>query len=465
MDRPMQVRNDPRSGAGVGEHEELKRIGDMLVAQATPGEQMEVTLSRGASTIVRVHDGEVESLTSSGSTGAGIRVIRDGRLGFAHCGSLDADVLADTLAEARDNTRFAEPDDDQCIAEPDGVAIVAQELWSDDVIAFPVAEKVAMALGLERRVIGTDPRVTSARVTTYGDGWGQNALVSTAGIRVGSEATSCSIGTQPLARDGEETQIGWGADAARVPAALDLDRVVTDAVQRATKLLGATKPASARVPVVLEPRLALTLLGIVAAMLSAEAVQKGRSPFADRVGDQIASPLVNLLDDPTRSVSLAAEENDGEGLACRANPLILGGVLQRFLFDATTARRGGTASTGSAVRSARGLPVPGPQLLVVEPGTTPAAELLRDIELGLAVESFAGLHSGVNPTSGDFSVGADGIMIRNGELAEPVRELTLASTLQRLLLGVIAVGDDFEWMPSGNASPSICIEDVSISGT
>ncbi len=200
-------------------------------------------------------------------------------------------------------------------------------------------------------------------------------------------------------------------------------------------------------------------------MLSAEAVQKGRSPFADRLGDQIASPLVNLVDDPTRSESLAAEENDGEGLACRANPLMIGGVLQRFLFDATTARRGGTASTGSAVRSARGLPVPGPQLLVVEPGTTPAAELVRGVELGLAVESFAGLHSGVNPTSGDFSVGADGIMIRNGELAEPVRELTLASTLQRLLLGVTSVGDDFEWMPSGNASPSICIEDVSISGT
>jgi PmbA protein len=200
-------------------------------------------------------------------------------------------------------------------------------------------------------------------------------------------------------------------------------------------------------------------------MLSAESVQKGRSPFADRLGERIASPLVELIDDPTRSASLAAEEHDGEGLACRANPLLAAGVLQGFLYDATTARRGGTASTGSAVRSARGLPTPGPQLLVLEPGTTPAEQLRRGLPLALAVESFSGLHSGVNPVSGDFSVGAEGVMIRDGELAEPVRELTLASTLQRLLLGVVAVGDDFEWLPSGNGAATLCIEDVSVSGT
>jgi PmbA protein len=462
---PADHEIDPRAAAAVGEHEELKRLGDRLVAEAAPGEQIEVTLSRGASTVVRVHDGDVESLTSAGSAGAGIRVIRDGRLGFAHCGSLDLDLLADTLAEARDNTRFAEPDEHQSIADPDGVDIVPQHLWHDEVISFGVHDKVALALELERRVTGTDPRVDSARVTTYGDGWGQNALVSTAGIRVGSEATSCSVGTQPLARDGDETQIGWGSDAARVPSQLDLERVATEALERATKLLGAIKPPSARLPVVLEPRLAITLMGIVAGMLSAESVQKGRSPFADRLGERIASPLVELVDDPTRSASLAAEEHDGEGLACRPNPLLASGVLQGFLYDATTARRGGTASTGSAVRSARGLPTPGPQLLVLEPGTTPIELLRRDLPLALAVESFSGLHSGVNPVSGDFSVGAEGLMIRDGELAEPVRELTLASTLQRLLRGVVAVGDDFEWLPSGNGAATVCIEDVSISGT
>lgn len=458
-------RTDQQAEPTIGPLEELKRLGDALVSDARAGEQVEVTLSRGAATVVRVHGGEVESLTSSGSAGAGVRVIRDGRLGFAHCGSLDPEVLAETLAEARDNTRFAEPDASQSIAEPDGVPIVPQGHWFDEVIAFPVGEKVALALDLERRVTSSDPRVTDARVTTYADGWGQNSLVSTAGIRVGSEGTSCSIGTQPMARDGEETQIGWGSDSARDPARLDVEGTVSDAVERATKLLGAGKPASARLPIVLEPRLAITLMGIVGSMLSAEVVQKGRSPFADRLGDPIGSPLLNLVDDPTRSESLASEEHDGEGLACRCNPLLTAGILQGFLYDATTARRGATTSTASAVRSARGLPTPGPQVLVLEPGTESVRRLTERIPVVLAVESFSGLHSGVNPISGDFSVGADGLMIRDGETAEPVRELTLASTLQRLLLGVVGVADDFEWLPSGWGAPTIVIEDVSISGS
>lgn len=456
--------HDPRRAAAIGGLDGLLAIAESVLGDAGPGEQVEVMVSRGASTSVRVHDGEVESLTSAGSTGAGVRVIRDGRVGFAHCGSLDADVLAEALAEARDNCRFAEPDEAHGLAEPDGVEVVRQEMWHDEVVALPVEEKVALALDLEARVVGTDPRVSSARTTAYGDGWGQNALVSTAGIRVASEGTSCSIGTQPLARDGGETQIGWASDAARVPADLDLAGVASDALERATKLLGATKPASGRMTVVLEPRLAVTLLGIVAGMLSAEAVQKGRSPFADRLGEPIASGLVGLVDDPTRSESLGADEFDGEGLACRPNPLVVGGVLQRFLYDTTTARRGATTSTASALRGARSMPSPGPQLLVMEPGSTPAEELLDGIGLGIAVESFAGLHSGVNPTSGDFSVGADGLMIRDGELAEPVRELTVASTLQRLLMGVSAVGADFEWLPSGLGACSMRIDDVSVSG-
>lgn len=449
----------------IGPVEELLAIADALVGRAAVGEQIEVMVGRGASTTVRVHDGEVESLTSAGSTGAGVRVIREGSVGFAHCGSLDADVLDDTLAEARDNCRFAEPDDHNGLAEPDGLPVVRQQLWHDAVVALPVAEKVEIALDLERRTLGLDPRVSAARTTAYSDGWGQSALVSTAGIRVASAGTSCSLGTQPLAREGDQTQIGYGSDAARTPAELDLDRAAGEAVERATKLLGAVKPASARMSLLLEPRLAITLLGIVAAMTSAEAVQKGRSPFADRLGQPIAAGRVGLTDDPTRSESLGAEEFDGEGLACRANPLIVDGVLDRFLYDSTTARRAGLASTGSAVRSLRGLPGPGPQLLVMDTGDTTAADLLAGIELGLAVESFTGLHSGVNPTSGDFSVGGNGRMIRQGELAEPVQELTMASTLQRLLMDVTAVGSDFEWLPSGSGAASLRIDGVSVSGT
>ena len=444
--------------------DDLLQLARSVVDLADPGDQVEVLVSRATSTSVRVYEGRVESLTSADSSGAGVRVIRDGRLGFAHCGSLDPAVLRDTLDEARDNCGFGEPDEFNALAEPDGVAVVPRDAWSEPVLANPVDAKVEMALELERRVLGIDPRVVGARSTSFGDAWGESAIVSTAGVAAVDRGASCSIATQPLARDGDETQTGFAHDAGRDPASLDLDRVAHEAVEKATRLLGATKPPSGRLTIVLEPRLALTLLGIVSGTLAGDVVLKGRSPFADRVGEQIASSVLTLVDDPTRPESLGSEEIDGEGLACRRNELIIDGVLKGFLRDSYTGRRSGLGSTGSAVRGTRSMPGAGAQLLVMSPGTRTLDELIRSIDNGLLVNSFTGMHSGVNAVSGDFSVGADGLMIRDGAVAEPVRELTLASTLQRLLLDVTELGSDLEWLTSGHAACSMVIPDVSVSG-
>lgn len=445
--------------------EDLAALARQLIDAAQPGEQMEVVLGRSTSTSVKVYGGDVESFTSAGSNGAGVRVVRDGRQGFAHCGSVDMEVLVETLAEARDNLQFSERDEWLAVAEPDGVEPVVQNGWSDAVVDFPTEDKIRLALELEAQVCGIDPRVANARSTGFSDGWGATVVASTNGVLIGERGASCSVSTQPLARDGDETQSGWAADATRDPAELDLERVAAEAVERAVRLLGATKPPSMRTTMLLDPRLALTLVGLVAGMLSAEAVIKGRSPFADRVGERIASPLLTLVDDPTRTESLAAETWDGEGLACRPTPLLLDGTLQGFLHNSYTARRSGTVSTGSAVRGVRSLAGAGPQLLVVSPGERSFDALVASIDDGVLVTSFSGLHSGVNPVSGDFSVGADGLRIRNGVIAEPVREMTVASTMQRLLLDIREVGGDFEWVQRGSGACSLVIDDVAISGS
>lgn len=477
------------SGRDDSYADDLFVLAERIVASAEGDEQIEVVLGRGASTTVRVYRGEVESLTSADGSGAGVRVIRDGRVGFAHCGTIDENVLAETLADARDNLRFAEPDEHNVLARPDGVAAVPQDTWSPQVLALPTDSKIAFALDLEDRVLNGDPRIVNARSTIFSDGWGESVIVSTAGIRVAERSSSVSMGTQPLSESDGETQIGFGHGVWADPADIDVAKVAAEAVERAVRLLGASKPASSRMPIVLEPRLAMTLMGIVSGMLSGDTVSRGRSPFADRLGELVASPLLTLIDDPTRSASLGAAEYDGEGLACRPNPLIVDGVIDRFLYDTYTAHRVGTTSTASAVRGTRSMPGVGAQLLVMgspessdasakgsTDGTTDSVDVdarnteLRDhmigqVGSGLYVNSFAGLHSGVNAVSGDFSVGADGLMLRNGELAEPVRELTVASTIQRLLQNIVTVGSDFEWLASGDGAVSLVIDDVSISGT
>lgn len=443
----------------------LLDIASGIAAGANPGEQVEVYAARSRDTAVRAFDGEIESLSQAEDEGVGIRVIIDHRQGFAWAGSLDPDVIAETLQEARDNAAFATPDEFLALADPDGVPAAELDLWSDELAEFPTERKVELAIELEKRVRSGDPRIRQVPNASYGDASLEAAVASSNGIATSYRRTGCSVSAYALAGDGDETMSGGGYSVGRSPSQLDLERAGSDAIMRATRLLGAKKPDSARVTVVFDPEIASDVLSILAGTLNGEAVLKGRSLFADRVGEDVSVPTLTLVDDPTNPLAYAAAAYDSEGLACRRNVLIENGVLQGFLYDSYAGRRAGKASTGSAVRGGfKSGPGPGARAISINPGALSQAEILRQVGTGLFVQSVTGLHSGVNPVSGDFSVGAEGLMIRDGALAEPVREITIASTLQRMLKEVVAVGNDIEWLPGIAAGMTLAIADISMSG-
>lgn len=444
---------------------ELLDLATRIAGAAGAGEEVEVFVGRGRSTTVRAYDGDVESSTSAESFGVGVRVVRDHRVGFASAGTLDEQVVAEVLADARDNAVYAERDEWAGVASPDGVGSVPIDLWRPALAELPMAAKVDLALELEAAVRARDPRITGVRSAAYGDSVGEAAVATSTGIGVWSRATGCHLSALALAAQDGEVQTGAGSSVGREPSELSVDEAAGDAVDRATRLLGARKISSRRIPLVLEPRMAATVLGIVAGTLTGGPVVRGRSPFADRVGEPIASPLLTLVDDPTDTRSLAADSHDGEGLATRRNVLLDGGVLGGFLLDTYTGRRLGRPSTGSAVRGARSTPAAGVQAMAVEPGESTLEELLARYDGAVLVQSMTGVHSGVNAVSGDFSVGVEGMLVRGGEPSEPVREVTVASTLQRLLLDVVAVGSDLEWLPSGSGVPTLVVGEVALSGT
>ncbi len=443
---------------------DLLELAERVAVMARPGEQIEAYVSQGTTTQVKAYEGEVESLTSASAAGIGIRVVADHRQGFAHAASFDPEVVAETLADARDNATFGEPDEWFGLAEPDGVEPIDQDLWREELASFRTADKVELALALERAVQGRDPRVRGVRSAIYADAASQGAVATSTGVRAWGRGTSCWLSVAALATDGDETKMGGGIDVGRQPLDLDVEVAASDAVERAVRMFGARPVPSQRLSIVLEPRVAASIVALAGGTLTGERMLKGRSPFADRLGEAVAVPTFSLVDDPTEPASLAADSHDGEGLACRPNALIVDGVLQQFLHNAYTGRRAGVASTGSAVRGYRSTPGVGCQALAVAPGAGTHDQLVSQVELGLLVDSMSGFHSGVNAVSGDFSVGAEGRMIRGGEVCEPVREVTIASTLQRLLLGIEAVGADREWLPSGMGSVTLVIGDVALSG-
>ena len=448
---------------------ELQAVADRVVGQAKPGEQVEAFVTRGGDTDVRIYQGAVEHFVSAQSEGVGIRVISEGRTGFAYAGTLDESAIAEVLAEARDNVQFGEPDEYSALAEPDGVAVTEQSLWSDALADYPTDDKIDLAKQLEKLASGQDPRV---RVddSNYADGHGESAVASTTGIRMSGRENGCYVSVSTLADDGEgddaETQTGFGFSIGRSPHEFDLDKAAREASDRATRLLGATKPASKRTTVVLDPMVTAQFLGVISSTLNGEAVVKGRSLFAERLGDEVAASHVTLIDDPTNPKAYSATDVDGEGLAARRNVLIQDGVLQQFVHNSYSARRAGTVSTGNATRGGfAGTPGVGCLAMSLVPGTRSQAELISDVDDGLLVQSVQGLHSGVNPISGDFSTGAAGLLIANGEVGAPVREFTIASTLQRMLLDIVEIGGDLDWLPMRASGMSLVIRDITLSGT
>jgi PmbA protein len=416
---------------------------------------------------VRVHGGAVESLTAATQSGFGVRAWIGGRVGYAYGTDLSAAGVTAIAARAAEIAALADPDEFAAAPEPAAVEPLAG-LSDPSLVTFSPDRIAELALLVERTALATDSRVVGVEGAVYADAAERVAISSSTGVAGEYEASSCFTYVQALAegKGGRETGLGFGL--ARGPQGLDPEAVGREGGERAVAMIGAVKPASRACPVVLDPTVAASFAGLIGGGLAADAVQRGRSPFAGRLGEELAGSALVLSDDGRDPEGPASAPFDGEGLPRRRTPLIAGGRLEAYLYDTYTGRRGEAASTGNGSRSGyRSRPSVSASNLVVGAGSHSFAELLGEAGEGVYVTDVAGLHSGVNPVTGVFSVGASGRAIRGGELAEPVREFTIASDLVSMLGAVRAAGAEARWVPFGGSvrTPPLLIGEMTVSGS
>ena len=448
---------------------ELSSVAQRAVAaaQAAGAGEAEAYAARDSGREVRVHGGEVESLTAATQTGIGVRAWIGHRVGYAY--GTDLSEAGVTEIAARAAAAAAVADEDEFAAPPAPAEVEAIAGLSDASIASSSADEVAaLALTVERTALAADPRIAGVEQAVYADSSDQVSIASSTGVAGEYEASSCFAYLQALAEGdgGRETGLGFGL--ARGPAGLDPEAIGAEGAERALAMIGAGKPESRSCPAVLDPTVAASFAGLIGGALSARAVQRGRSPFAGRLGEEIASSALALHDDGRDPEGAASAPFDGEGVPRRRTPLIEGGGLRAYLYDTYTGNREGGSSTGSAARAGyRSLPSVSPSNLVVAPGDLALDGLLNEAGEGVYVTDVAGLHSGVNPVTGVFSVGASGRTIRGGELAEPVREFTIAGDLVALLRAVRAAGSESRWVPFGGSvkTPPLLIGEIAVSGS
>jgi PmbA protein len=423
----------------------------------------DVLVAEGSEFSVTVRKGEVETLTEAGSKALGIRVFVGRRTATSHTSDFSWPTLQRLVEETVGMARAT--GEDQAAGLPDEVVpaeTIELGMYDESALALPTPERIERARRAEAVALDT-PGIVNSQGASWGQGEGRMVLANTSGFLGGYRTTSVSLSVVPQAeRDGQLERDYWytaGRGLCDLESPEDVGRT---AAERTLRRLGARQVKTAEVPVVFDPDSAAELLGTLFSAMSGYAVFRSATFLRDQLGQQVASPLLTVIDDGRRPRGLGSRPFDGEGLPTRRNVPLERGVLRHFLCDSYSARKIGARPTGSARRGVSGGPSVGAGNLYFEPGNSSPAEILAGVERGLYVTDLIGF--GVNVVTGDYSQGAVGHWIEKGRLVHPVHEVTIAGNLKQMLLDVDAVGNDLVFRGS-SAAPTIRIRKMTLSGS
>lgn len=448
------------------ERREMEDIAQAAVREALEqgATDAECTIAQGDEFSVNVRKGEVESLKEAGSRAAGIRVLIGKRTASSYTSDLSPEGIQSMIRAALEIVEIAS--DDPYTGLPDdsefGYIEGDLELYHDDVARLSTEEKIARAREAEAVALGVDPRINNSEGASFDSYVGLRVFANSRGFVHSYRTSNCSLSMVPVARQDGAMERDYWMTSARSAARLEApDYVGRKAAERVLRRLGARKVATQKAPVIFEPRVARSLLDHVFDAVNGGAVYRNASFLAGKLGEKVAAEHVTIIDDGTIPGLFGASPCDDEGVPSRRSVVMDKGVLSSYLLNVYSARRLGLKTTGNASRGVSGNAGVGHGTLYLEPGRRTPQELIASVRNGLYVTELIGF--GVNTVTGDYSRGAVGLWIENGELAYPVSEVTIASTLQEILLGIEEIASDLEFR-GAIASPTLLIREMTISG-
>ncbi|NLN87534.1 MAG: TldD/PmbA family protein [Syntrophomonadaceae bacterium] len=427
----------------------------------TSGRSGEAFLMHNRELSIEVSSGKVETLKEAEQTGLGIRVFAGGRVGFAYTTDLSGPAVVQTAQEATRITEFSFPDPYNGL--PEGRQVYpAMRIRDDDIHSLPLEAKIEMARQVEREARSCHPSIQIIDRAGYEEHETSILIMNSNDLYAFGQANYCGLHVSLAAVTPEETQSGFAYSLQRKAESLDSRKVAKEAADRALRRLQARTIPSQVLPCVIDSQVTARFLGLLSSSIQADNVLKGKSMLAGRMGEVVASPLLTMVDDATYELGVAGFPFDGEGVASTRTMVVEKGRLTGFLYDSYTAMKAGFVSTGNAVRSFRSLPAVGSTSLMVAPGPHQLPALWEGLDKGLYITDIMGMHT-ANTITGDFSLGAAGLLIEDGRLTYPVRGITIAGNLLELLRKVDGVGGDWRFYGS-KIAPSLRCSSLNIAG-
>ncbi len=439
---------------------------DLLVKAKNRGATgVDLLIVEDESFSVQVRMRGVETVKNSQGKRLGLRVCLDRRSATTSTSDFSPESVSQLLDEAM--AMAAATAEDPCGGLPEPEALAADlpelDLWDGEAGALPVPDRIGLATVAEAAALDADPRIKNSEGAEFGNDEARVLLANSHGFCGEYRRSSVGLSVTPVAsQDGQMQRDSWYTVSRRLRELQGAEAVGREAARRALRRLGGRKVSTQRVPVVFDPDIAAGLLRSLCGAVSGSAIYRDASFLAGKLGEQIASPLLTVVDDGRMPGGLGSRPFDGEGVPTRRTVVIREGKLSSYLLDTYTGRKLGMASTGNASRALSQPPSVGPTNLSILPGPHPPEEIIRSVTRGLYITELIGF--GVNLVTGDYSRGAVGLWIENGELAYPVDEITIAGNLKEMLRQIEMIGSDLEWRGTV-ASPTLKIAEMTVAGS
>ncbi|MCI0349329.1 MAG: metallopeptidase TldD-related protein [Acidobacteriales bacterium] len=459
----MTVQAEARSDVGAELRETASDLVKKAVARGATAAEVVVRDGSEFSTVVRL--GDVETLKESGSKAAGMRVFMGKRAASTYTSDLSATGLEQMLSSALSLARVTSEDPYAGLPDASELGSLSADLdlYYDDVYSLSSADRIDYARRAERAALDYDARITNSEGGSFEAATGTKVLANSLGFVGEYRRSYCSVASIPIAQaeEGSMQRDYWYSVARTLKKLESAEEIGRIAAQRTLRRLGARKVPTTRVPIVFDAQVSRALIEHIFEAVNGDAVYRSASFLAGKLGQKVAGENITVVDDGTMVGGFGSSPFDGEGVPSRRTVVVERGVLSSYLLNTYTARKLGLKTTGNAARGLAGTPGIGSGNFFLQPGEKSPQEIIAGISDGLYVTEMLGF--GVNLVTGDFSRGASGMWIRNGELAFPVEEITVAGNLRDMFANVSEIGNDLEFRGS-TACPTIRIDGMTVAG-
>jgi PmbA protein len=432
-----------------------------LAAGATGAE---CTISEGDEFSANVRMRSLESLKEAGSRAAGLRILIGKKTGSSYTSDLSAEGVERLVRSAVELADITSDDPYAGLPDPGELGSAGSDLglYSPAVERLETAGKIELATRAEEAALAADPRIVNSEGASFDSHTGRHVFANSLGFSGEYRTSYCSLSAVPVAREGESMERDFWYTMARDAEGLEApEEVGRTAARRAVRRLHPVKVPTTKVPVIFEPRTARTLLEHIFEAVHGMSVYRQESFLAGKLGERVASERLTVTDDALMPGLFGSSPFDDEGVVSRRTVVIERGVLKSYLLNTYAARKLGLKTTGNAARGLTGNAGIGHGNFFAEAGVEPPERILAGVMDGFYVTELMGF--GVNVVTGDYSRGASGMWIRNGEPAFAVSEVTIAGNLREMLMGIEAIGSDLEFR-SSVAAPTLMIGEMTVGG-